>query len=99
MKKLISLFIIFQALSFAHATECSDYLKDMYSKKKEKIELKFKDEYVDKYEKGTNDNMIPAIVHGTGYMKLQDYGNNIPVFYICMMKNNGKVNWGYVILH
>ena len=36
MKKLISLFIILQALSFAHASECTKYLQDMYSKKKEK---------------------------------------------------------------
>lgn len=99
MKKLISLLIILQAFSFACASECTNYLKDMYGKKKQKIELEFKDEYVDKYEKGSIDNLTPSIIHGTGYMKLEDYGNHIPVFYICTMKNNGKVNWGYVILH
>ena len=93
---LILVFASFLSLN-ANASECTDYLVNMYSKEyNAPIKFNSKKEHIDKYEQMLGTSFVSSIVYGVGYMKKPD-SKKMRVTYVCAMENDQKPIWGYVI--
>ena len=88
---------IFLSTVSAFATVSSDYLQDLYSCRYDtQVRFKSKKEFVDKYEQKFGDIFISSIAYGYADLKIKGR-KKIKVSYICLLGNDLKPVWGYVI--
>lgn len=98
MKRVIilALFVLLNSLPI-FATDASDFLAEMYTKEYNcNVKIKSKKEYCDKYEQEIGGQYISSIVYGQANMKIKGHKKQ-KVTYICLLKNDCEIFWGYVI--
>lgn len=93
---LISLFLCF-LVKTASASECTDYLKEIYSTNQEHpVKIISKTEYSDKYEQKIGNYNISSITYGTGWIKC--FGRKKSrITYLTLYDADCKPVWGYII--
>lgn len=98
MKRIIlSVMFILSSLT-VHASECTDYLMNLYSNSHSKpVKIICRKEFIDKYEQKIGDKFISSIVYGQADMKIQGQRKKVRVSYICLLENDCKPIWGYII--
>lgn len=93
---ILTLFVLLNTVS-VFASEASDFLTDLYTKEyKCDVKIKSKREFCDKYEQKIGGQYISSIVYGQADMKIKGHKKQ-KVSYICLMENDCKIVWGYVI--
>jgi len=98
MRKIFIIFLFLVLVSgTSKATECTNYLTNIYSNDKElSVKIISKTEHNDKYEQKIGDYYVSSITYGTGWMKCSRR-KKMRISYITIYDKNCKPIWGYVI--
>ncbi len=95
-KFLVSLLILLST-SASFATEATDYLVNMYANEYNmKVKIRSKKEFCNPCQQKIGDNCISEIVYGQADFKLKKVRKQ-KVSYICLLDNDSKPFWGFVI--
>lgn len=92
MKKIIIIFTILLIQISVSASECTEYLSNIYSKNYN-TEVKitgYKTEYTDKYEDYINNQFISSIQYRRGYLKQPDKRRQ-KISYLCTLKDHKTI--------
>lgn len=97
MRRVFLLLIISLLSLPAGASECSKYLTDLYSQECDtQVKIVSKDEHIDSYQQKIGEAYVSSIAYGTGYLKKKKC-RKIRVTYICLLDENCKPFWGYIV--
>ena len=96
-KLIILLFFILISTTCVHASDCTKYLVDLYSKEYNcPVKIVSRQEFVNKYEQKFGEYNLKSIVYGFGFMK-RPKCRRVRITYIALMDENCKPVWGYVM--
>ena len=98
MKKFIYTACILILSAAVQASECVDYLSELYSCQYDApVKIKSKLEVIDKYEQKIGNEYVSSIVYGQADLKIK-HRKKMRVSYICLLKScTEKPMWGYII--
>ena len=100
MKNLFLIFGLCLSIlsSYASSTEASKYAETQYAKQigNEKVHINVKKEHTIEYQQKVGEQIIPAITYGYGDMKAKKC-RKTRVSYICLLDENCKPVWSYII--
>lgn len=81
----------------AYATEATDFLVNMYSNEyNQNVKIKAYKEYSNPCQQKIGDNYVSEIVYGQAKFKKKKM-RTAKVSYVCVMDENNKPFWGFVI--